>query len=63
MAAQPFLRPAWDAERRGALDIIKKELGTEIIMAAKRIAKNKRKSADVKYRASLAAMMAAEQGY
>lgn len=63
MEPRPYLRPAWDAKRRDALGIIKKELGTEIIMAAKRIARNKRQSVDVKYRASLAAMMAAEQGY
>lgn len=63
MAAQPYMRPAWDSERHNALTIIKRELGAEIIMAAKRLSKSKRQSADVKYRASLAAMMAAEQGY
>lgn len=62
-AARPFMRPAWDSERHNALNIIKRELGAEIIMAAKRLSKSKRQSADVKYRASLAAMMAAEQGY
>ena len=59
-AAQPFMRPAWDAEQRSALEIIKSELGNQIIAAARRIAKSKRQSVDVKYRASLAALMAAE---
>jgi HK97 gp10 family phage protein len=58
---KPFMRPAWDGNKRQALDIIRRELGTEIIMAAKRLARSK-KSADVKYRASLAAMMAVEAG-
>jgi hypothetical protein len=62
IAAQPFMRPAWDSKRRESLNIIRSELGTEIIMAAKRIAKNKRMGADVKYRASVAAMMAVEAG-
>jgi HK97 gp10 family phage protein len=59
---KPFMRPAWDGNKRQALDIIRRELGTEIIMAAKRLARSKTKSADVKYRASLAAMMAVEAG-
>lgn len=59
MAAEPFMRPAWDEGQDRALGIIKEELGNEIIMAAKRIARSKKQSADVKYRASLAAMMAA----
>lgn len=59
-APKPFMRPAWDSNKRQALDIIRKELGTEIIMAAKRLARSKTKSADVKYRASLAALMAHE---
>jgi len=62
MAAQPFMRPAWDAKRNEALGIIKAEMGNEIIMAAKRIARSKRRTDDVKYRASLAAMMAADAG-
>lgn len=34
--AQPFMRPAWDGEAEGALEIIKDELGSEIAAAAKR---------------------------
>ena len=60
MAAQPFMRPAWDAKQREALDIIRSEMGNEIIAAARRIARSKKKSVDVKYRASLAALMAVE---
>lgn len=37
--AQPFLRPAWDAERIHTLDIIGTSLGIEIDKAAKRHAK------------------------
>lgn len=56
---QPYMRPAWDASRMQALDIIKAELGNEIIKAARRVGRSKKQSAEVKYRASLAAMMAA----
>lgn len=38
-AAQPFARPAWDATKAGALDIIVSDLGDEIDKAAKRLAK------------------------
>jgi HK97 gp10 family phage protein len=62
MPAQPFMRPAWDAMQNTALVIMRAELGNEIIAAARRIAKSKKQSADVKYRASLAAMMASEIG-
>lgn len=58
-APQPYMRPAWDAKQREALDIIKAELGNEIIKAARRVGRSKKQSADVKYRASIAAMMAA----
>jgi HK97 gp10 family phage protein len=37
--AQPFMRPAWDAEQMTALDIIKNELGGQITKAAARLAK------------------------
>lgn len=36
---QPFMRPAWDANKDKALSIIKVELGGEIEKAAKRYAK------------------------
>ena len=36
---QPFARPAWDANKTRALDIIKDELGGEIMKAARRLAK------------------------
>src|SRR3546814_3390562 len=38
-AAQPFMRPAWDAQRVHALDIIGTALGIELDKAAKRYAK------------------------
>ena len=59
---QPYLRPAWDAEKRTALDICRRELANEIITTAKRLAKSKRHSAEVKLSASVAAMMAHEAG-
>lgn len=37
--AQPFMRPAWDANQSGALKIIGDELGKEIEKAARRRAK------------------------
>lgn len=37
--AQPFMRPAWDANKTIALDIIKSDLGSEIDKSAKRLAK------------------------
>lgn len=57
--AQPYMRPAWDGQKMEALDIIKAELGNQIIMAAKRLSRSKKQSYDVKYRASIAAMIAA----
>jgi len=62
MSPQPFMRPAWDSKQREALDIIRRELGNEIIMAARRLGRSKKKTADVKYRASIAAMLAVEAG-
>jgi HK97 gp10 family phage protein len=44
-AAEPWLRPAWDAEADGALDVIKNELGTEIDKAAARAARRAAKRA------------------
>ena len=37
--AEPHLRPAWDANKDRALNVIKEELGAEIMKAAKRLAK------------------------
>lgn len=37
-AAQPFLRPAWDAHRQQALETIATELGSEIEKSARRLA-------------------------
>lgn len=62
MAPQPYMRPAWDAKKREALDIIRQELGNEIIAAARRIGRSKRQTADIKYRASMAALLAHEAG-
>lgn len=36
---QPFMRPAWEQHKSGALDIIKRELGTEIEKTRQRAAK------------------------
>lgn len=58
-APQPYMRPAWDGNKDKALDTIKAELGNEIIKAARRVARSKKQSAEVKYRASIAAMIAA----
>lgn len=58
----PFMRPAFDSESSTALVIIRRELGNEVIAAARRIGRSKRYSADVKFSASIAAMMAAEVG-
>lgn len=63
MAPQPFMRPAWDATQRVALDIIKRELGSQIIMAARRVGRSKKQSVEVKARASIAALLAHEAGY
>ncbi|MET4634974.1 HK97-gp10 family putative phage morphogenesis protein [Kaistia defluvii] len=41
----PYMRPAWDAHKDEALDIIKGDLGGEIMKAAKRVAKRKAKLA------------------
>lgn len=61
-APQPYMRPAWDATKRQALDIIKAELGNEIIKTARRLGRAKRSSAALKYRASMAALLAHEAG-
>ena len=55
----PYMRPAWDSQKARAFEIIKSELGNEIIQAARRIGRSRKQSADVKYAASIAAMMAA----
>lgn len=39
MPARPFLRPAWDANKRRALDTIGKEIWRAIAKAARRLAK------------------------
>lgn len=38
-AAEPWLRPAWDQDKDGALDTISGELGREIEKSARRLAK------------------------
>lgn len=45
MAPQPFMRPAWDATKNKALEIIKSELGSEIDKAAKRLARKRARAA------------------
>ncbi|KFB10335.1 HK97-gp10 family putative phage morphogenesis protein [Nitratireductor basaltis] len=42
---QPFARPAWDANKNHALNIVAKELGTEITKAAERLARKQAKAA------------------
>jgi HK97 gp10 family phage protein len=42
--AQPFMRPAWDAEKGNALEIIANHLWTEIEAGAKRVAKSRAKA-------------------
>ncbi len=44
-AAKPHLRPAWDANKMRALDIIKTELATSIDRTAKRLARKAAKAA------------------
>ncbi len=39
MPAHPFMRPAWDSQKERALDIIKSDLGAEILKTAARVAK------------------------
>ena len=56
---QPYMRPAWDGTKDQAFAIIKGELSNQIIMAARRIGRSKKQSVEVKYRASMAAMIAA----
>ncbi|MDZ4373558.1 MAG: HK97-gp10 family putative phage morphogenesis protein [Phenylobacterium sp.] len=41
--AQPYMRPAWEQHKRGALEIVKRELGERIDKAAKRGAGRPRK--------------------
>lgn len=55
----PYMRPAWDMTKMTALDIIKGELASQIIDAARRVGRSRKQSADAKYRASIAAMLAA----
>lgn len=45
MAANPYMRPAWDSGAQGALDYIKDSLRTEIERAAARVAKKRAKAA------------------
>lgn len=59
-APQPYMRPAWDAKKREALEIIKGELRGQIILAARRVGRSKKQSSDVKFRASMAALLAHE---
>ncbi|WP_295808895.1 HK97-gp10 family putative phage morphogenesis protein [uncultured Nitratireductor sp.] len=42
---QPFMRPAWDANKMEVLDVIGDQLGDEIMRAAKRLAKKQAKAA------------------
>jgi HK97 gp10 family phage protein len=45
VAPQPYMRPAWDGEKGRALEIIKDDLGDEIMKAAERAAKRAAKLA------------------
>lgn len=59
-AMQPYMRPAWDATKNQALSLIKGELASQIMVAARRVGRSKRATADMKYRASMAALLAHE---
>jgi HK97 gp10 family phage protein len=59
-AARPYMRPAWDAEADHALEIIKEELGNQIIATARRVGRSKKYTGDVKLGASMAALLAHE---
>lgn len=63
-APNPYMRPAWDSESRTSLDIIRSELGKEIIATARRIGKSRRASytTEIKNSAAIAALMAHEVG-
>jgi HK97 gp10 family phage protein len=43
--AQPFLRPAWDAGKMGAVETLKRELGADIERTAARMARRQAKGA------------------
>lgn len=62
-APQPYLRPAWDSTKAQALSLIKGELANEIIRAARRLGRSKKQSADIKFRASMAALLAHEASF
>lgn len=61
-APQPYMRPAWDSKQREALSIIRGELASQIMLAARRVGRSKKQSSDVKFRASMAALLAHEAG-
>lgn len=54
---QPYMRPAWDERKREALEIIKRELGSEIVKTAQRLGKSKTRSAEDKALAAQAIAM------
>ena len=62
-AARSALLAAWDSTKDQALSIIKAELGSEIIKAARRVGRSKKQSLAAKQSASMAALMAFEAGY
>ncbi len=64
MPPSPYMRPAWDAKKMEAFDIIRNELASEIIATAKRIGKSRslRYTDAIKSEASMAALMAHELG-
>lgn len=62
-APQPYMRPAWDGNKDKALEIIKAELGNEIIKAARRVGRSKKQTLAAKQSASMAALFAYEAGY
>ena len=59
----PYMRPAWDATKDRALDIIRAELGNEIIKAARRVGRSKKQTLAAKQSASMAALFVYEAGY
>lgn len=63
-APHPYMRPAWEAGKMKALEDIRRDLASEIMITAKKIGTSKRASYTdaVKYRASIAALLAHEVG-
>lgn len=58
----PYMRPAFESEKGNALSIIRRQLGIEIIAAAKRLSRSKTRTFEEKSSAAIGALMAHEIG-